>query len=156
MSLFYPSLSPECYVAGAVVKLRPRDFQHDGTCCVLKFQEENGGKSSQIAVRLDLEHADRAHLQAAGIKAENKGRSLFRSTVRWMKQLEEKALDAGRICELVKRRLEDAGLPDRLSQHSFQVMAITDLLTQGVPLEDVRCLAGHAEPRTTKLYDRLQ
>jgi hypothetical protein len=32
--------------------------------------------------------------------------------------------------------------------------AITDLLTQGVPLEVVQYLAGHAEPRTTGLYDR--
>jgi integrase/recombinase XerD len=36
------------------------------------------------------------------------------------------------------------------------VTAITDLLTQGVPLEDVQYLAGHAEPRTTGLYDRRQ
>ena len=49
-----------------------------------------------------------------------------------------------RICELVKRRLKDAGLPSRLSPHSFRVTAITDLLTQGVPLEDVQYLAGHA------------
>jgi integrase/recombinase XerD len=34
--------------------------------------------------------------------------------------------------------------------------AITDLLTQGVPLEDVQYLARHAEPRTTGLYDRRQ
>jgi len=60
------------------------------------------------------------------------------------------------ICELVKRRLKDAGLPLRLSPHSFRVTAITDLLTQGVPLEDVRYLAGHAEPRTIGLYDRRQ
>ena len=44
----------------------------------------------------------------------------------------------------------------RLSPHSFRVSAITDLLTQGVPLEDVQYLAGHAEPRTTGLYDRRQ
>jgi integrase/recombinase XerD len=37
------------------------------------------------------------------------------------------------ICELVKRRLKDAGL----SSHSFRVSVITDLLTQGVPLVDV-------------------
>ena len=32
--------------------------------------------------------------------------------------------------------------------------AITDLLDQGVPLELVQMLVGHAVPRTTRLYDR--
>ena len=45
---------------------------------------------------------------------------------------------------MVKRRLKDAGLPSRLSPHSFRVTGITDLLTQGVPLDDVQYLAGHA------------
>lgn len=45
---------------------------------------------------------------------------------------------------------------NQLSPHSFRVTGITDLLTQGVPLEDVQHLAGHAEPRTTGLYDRRQ
>src|ERR1043166_1410143 len=58
------------------------------------------------------------------------------------------------ICELVKRRLKDAGLPSRLSPHSFRVTAITSLLEQGGPMEDVQYLAAHAEPRTTTLYDR--
>jgi integrase/recombinase XerD len=47
-------------------------------------------------------------------------------------------------------------VPGRLSPHSFRVSTITDLLTQVVPLEDVQCLAGHAEPRTTGIYDRRQ
>jgi integrase/recombinase XerD len=81
---------------------------------------------------------------------------LFRSTVRKTKQLTGNALMTKDICKLVKRRLKDAGLPKRLSTHSFRVSAITDLLTQGVPLEDVQYLAGHAEPRTTGLYDRRQ
>jgi site-specific recombinase XerD len=54
---------------------------------------------------------------------------------------------------MVKRRLKDAGLLSRLSSHSFPVTAITSLLEQGVPMEDVLYLAGHAEPRTTTLYD---
>jgi integrase/recombinase XerD len=60
---------------------------------------------------------------------------------------------AGDICQMVKRRLRDAGLPTRLSPHSFRVATITDLL-EGLPLEDVQRLAGHADPRTTRLYDR--
>jgi site-specific recombinase XerD len=58
------------------------------------------------------------------------------------------------LCRLVKRRLKDAGLPSRLSPHSFRVTTMTDLLNQGVPMADVQYLAGHADLRTTKLYDR--
>jgi site-specific recombinase XerD len=29
-------------------------------------------------------------------------------------------------------------------------------ILQGVPLEEVQALAGHADPRTTRLYDRRQ
>jgi integrase len=54
---------------------------------------------------------------------------------------------------MMKRRLADASLPSRLSPHLFRVAVITDLLEQGVPLEDVQHLAGHADPRTTRLYD---
>ena len=63
-------------------------------------------------------------------------------------------MTAGDIARMVKRRMKDAGLPSRLSPHSFRVTTITDLLDQGVPLEDVQNLAGHADPRTTRLYDR--
>lgn len=54
----------------------------------------------------------------------------------------------------LKRRLKKAGIPPTLSPHSFRVVTITNLLTQGVPLEDIQNLANHVAPRTTKLYDR--
>lgn len=139
--------------AGAVAKLRLGDFQHDGTQAVLRFQEK-GGKSREIPVRHDLEGYIRAYLDAADIGGEAKETSLFRASNGRTKRLTGNALTSKRVCELVKRRLKDAGLPSRLSPHSFRVAAITDLLTQGVPLEDVQYLAGHAEPRTTGLYDR--
>ena len=141
--------------AGAVARLRLQDFQNEGSQYVLRFQEK-GGKSREIPVRHDLEGDIRRYLEASGIAAENKDLPLFRSTIRKTKLLTANPLTTKAICELVKRRLKDAGLPSRLSPHSFRVTAITDLLTQGVPLEDVQYLAGHSEPRTTALYDRRQ
>ena len=35
-----------------------------------------------------------------------------------------------------------------------RVGTVTDLLEQNVELESVQDLAGHADPRTTRLYDR--
>jgi integrase/recombinase XerD len=58
------------------------------------------------------------------------------------------------ICRMMKRRLKAAGLPTDFSPHSFRVTTITDLLEHNTALEDVQHLAGHADPRTTRLYDR--
>jgi site-specific recombinase XerD len=131
-----------------VAKLRLGDFQHDGTQFVLRFQEK-GGKSREIPVRHDLEGYIRSYLDMADITADAKDRSLFRSLRRRTGQLTVNAITSSAICELVKRRLRDPGLPERLSPHSFRVAAFTELLTQGVPLEDVQYLAGtrSREPR---------
>src|SRR5271157_2692517 len=139
--------------AGAVAKLQLQDFQHDGKQYVLRFQEK-GGKSREIPVRLELQRDILAYLKTAGIEEDGKDKPLFRSAIGRTKKLTENALTTERICELVKRRLKDAGLPKRISPHSFRVAAITDLLTKGEKLEDVQYLAGHTEPRTTGLYDR--
>jgi integrase/recombinase XerD len=139
--------------AGAVAKLRLGDFQHDGTQYTLRFQEK-GGKSREIPVRHDLEGFILAYVEAAGIGGGAEDSPLFRASNGRSRKLAAKPLGTERICELVKRRLKDAGLPSRLTPHSFRVTAITSLLEQGVPMEDVQYLAGHAEPRTTTLYDR--
>jgi integrase/recombinase XerD len=141
--------------AGAVAKLRLGDFQDEGQQYVLRFQEK-GGKSREIPVRHALEGFILAYVEAAGIGGEAKDAPLFRMSNGRTKKLSPTAMTSKRICELVKRRLKDAGLPWRLSPHSFRVTGITDLLGQGIPLEDVQYLAGHAEPRTTGLYDRRQ
>ena len=138
---------------GAVAKLRLGDFQDDGQQYVLRFQEK-GGKSREIPVRHDLEGFILAYVEAAGIAGEGKDSPLFRASNGRSRKLAAKPLGTERICELLKRRLKDAGLPSRLSPHSFRVTAITSLLEQGVPMEDVQYLAGHVEPRTTTLYDR--
>lgn len=79
---------------------------------------------------------------------------MFQSAVRKEKCLSGVPIHVNDVCRMMKRRLRDPGLPENLSPHSFRVTTITDLLAQGVPLEDVQRLAGHSDPRTTRLYDR--
>ena len=141
--------------AGAVAALRRGSFYHAGDQWMLHF-EEKGGKSREIPVRYDLEQMIFAYLDAAGLRNARKDTPLFRTALKNTGQLTNNALAVVDICRMVKRRLKDAGLPARLSPHSFRVTTITDLLEQGVPLEDVQRLAGHADPRTTRLYDRRQ
>ena len=80
---------------------------------VLRFQEK-AGKSREIAVRLELQPDILAYLAAAGIDPDAKDRPLFRSTVRKSKQPTGIALTSKAICEMVKRRLKAAKLPEGL------------------------------------------
>jgi integrase len=54
---------------------------------------------------------------------------------------------------MFKRRLKDAGLSDAFSPHSFMATGITNFLENGGTLEVDQRIAGHADSRTTKLYD---
>jgi integrase/recombinase XerD len=87
---------------------RLRDEQKDNV--VLRFQEK-GGKSREIPVRHDLEGYIRADLEAGGISEEAKDRPLFRVGNGRSKELTGYAMDSRVVCDLVKRRLKDAGLP---------------------------------------------
>lgn len=140
---------------GAVAKLRLKDFAHDGSQWTLRFAEK-GGKSREIPVRQDLERFIMEYLDTAAIREEPPDSPLLRTAARKTKQLTTHPMTGVYLGWMLKRRLKSAGLPLRLSPHSFRVATITDLLTQGVPLEDVQYLAGHADPRTTRLYDRRQ
>ena len=134
---------------GAVAKLTLKSLKHDGTQYSLRFSEK-GGKSREIPVRHDLEQFLREYIDAAKI---SDGR-LFRTAVRKTKVLTKNGMTGIDICRMMKRRLKAAGLPGHFSPHSFRVTTVTDLLEQNVPLEDVQYLAGHSDPRTTRIYDR--
>ena len=140
---------------GAVSKLQRQHFYDAGDQHCLRFNEK-GGKSREIPARHDLQRYLSEYLAAAGLADAEKQTPLFLAAVRRTGVLTTTALTSGDMGRMIKRRMRDAGLPSRLSPHSFRVTTITDLLSQGVPLEDVQFLAGHADPRTTRLYDRRQ
>ncbi|MFO0847836.1 MAG: tyrosine-type recombinase/integrase [Gemmataceae bacterium] len=141
--------------AGAVARLRVKDMVDDGSQQLLRFAEK-GGKERLIPVRHDLEELLRAYQQAAGLADAPADAPLFRTAAGKGGRLTGNPVTGLDVWRIVKRRLQAAGLPARLRPHSFRVLAVTDLLSQNVPLEDVQLLAGHADPRTTRLYDRRQ
>ncbi len=139
--------------AGAAATLRRGSLYDSGEQWMLHF-DEKGGKSREIPVRHDLEQFVFAYLERAGLRDDRDDTPLFRTARGRTGLLTLKGMSGMDVLRMVKRRLRAAGLPARLSPHSFRVTTITDLLEQGVPLEDVQRLAGHADPRTTRLYDR--
>ena len=118
--------------------------------------QREAGNSREIPLRHDLQAMVLGYLDAAGLTDASKDAPLFSSAIGKTRQLATTPATAGDLGRIVKRRMKDAGLPGRFSPHSFRETAITDLLSQGVPLEDVQHLAGHSDARTTRLYDRRQ
>ncbi|OWK46470.1 phage integrase family protein [Fimbriiglobus ruber] len=141
--------------AGAVARLRRGDLESDGTQYLLRFREK-GNRIREIPVRHDLQQFLLAYLDVTSLLNATKEAPLFPSCVGRTGVLTATAVSGNDICRMVKRRLSDHDLPGRLSPHSFRVATITNLLTNGAALEDVQFLAGHADPRTTRLYDRRQ
>ncbi|MER5705448.1 tyrosine-type recombinase/integrase [Micromonospora sp. NPDC002296] len=65
-------------------------------------------------------------------------------------------LDRHSVFRLVRRLARTAGIPAwaKLSPHSLRHAFATTARAEGVPLEDVQDAMGHADPRTTRRYDR--
>jgi site-specific recombinase XerD len=65
-------------------------------------------------------------------------------------------IDRHAVFRLVRRLAELAGIPAwaKLSPHSLRHAFATAARDEGVPLEDVQDAMGHADPRTTRRYDR--
>ena len=138
---------------GGITCLRRGDLEDQGTQRVLRFRDK-GGKHREISVRHDLGRWLGEYLETVGIQADPKKSSLFHSALGKQRKLSPRPLSANSMGFMLKRRLKDAGLPPIFSPHSFRVLVVTDLLSQDVPLEDVQYLAGHANPRTTQIFDR--
>jgi site-specific recombinase XerD len=63
-------------------------------------------------------------------------------------------LDRFAAWRLTRRLAESAGITKTISPHSLRHTFVTLALDAGVELRDVQDAAGHADPRTTRRYDR--
>jgi site-specific recombinase XerD len=55
---------------------------------------------------------------------------------------------------MLQRRAKKAGVTTAICNHSWRASGITVFLENGGAIEMAQYMAGHADPRTTKLYDR--
>jgi integrase/recombinase XerD len=62
------------------------------------------------------------------------------------------------VLRLIRRVAGKAGVPhvDQLSPHSIRHTTTTHALAAGAALHEVQDLMGHADPRTTRRYDRAR
>ena len=137
---------------GAVVSLTPQDYLQVGKRSLIRFRAK-GGKEKEIPVHHKLEEYLDVYLKAAKL-SEQPGSPLFRSTRGRSRELGTDGLSRKDAWPMLKRRLRDAGLSTIYSNHSFRAAGITNYLENDGTLEVAQRIAGHADSRTTKLYDR--
>ena len=137
---------------GAVVRLKVEDYYPSGKRFMLRFKEK-GGKEKELPVHHKLEELLDEYLQATGL-ANEPGSLLFPAAVRKTGKLSRRPLRRTDAADMLKRRLKQAGLPAHYSAHSFRATGITNFLENDGTLEAAQRIAGHADSRTTKLYDR--
>ena len=80
--------------------------------------------------------------------------ALFQSVDPAGRRLTGRALSRRLVLAMIKRRAAAAGLPPSTCCHTFRATGITTYLSNGGTLEHAQRIAGHASPKTTKLYDR--
>lgn len=136
----------------AVCGLRVRHYESSGRKTHL-FLGEKGGKEHRVLLHHKAEEFLDAYLQAAGIADDREG-WLFRAVDR-SRELTDRKLHRSDVLAMVKRRAKAAGLPwQGICNHSFRATGITNYMTHGGRIDVAKEMAGHADERTTGLYDR--
>jgi len=118
-----------------------RDFGHDRGHRVLRVTRK-GGKAARVPLAPAVVRAIELYLtdRATGpIFLSSDGVSRYAYTSAY-EQL-------GRLCRA-------AGLPPGVTPHSLRHSYATEALQLGAALQDVQDALGHADPRTTRRYDR--
>jgi integrase len=132
--------------------MNKEDYFQNGKRWWLRLHEK-GGKRHEVPAHHNAEEYLDAYLEAA--KSENwlKKTPLFRTLSR-DKSFTEARMTRTDVLRMVKRRAEDALLPDSTCCHTFRATGITAYLENGGTIENAQAIAAHESTRTTKLYDR--
>ena len=135
----------------AVLGMRRQDYFGQGSRSWLRLHEK-GGKRHDVPAHHRAAAAIDAYLKAGGL--EEPKAALFQTVDPAGRRLTGRALDRRLVLAMIKRRPAAAGLPPSTCCHTFRATGITAYLSNGGTLERAQQIAGHASPKTTKLYDR--
>jgi len=138
----------------AIVDLRIKDYIQQGRRASLRTRGKGGVEVDIPVHHLLAEYLD-IYIDKAGL-ADDKDSFLFRSTRGRSKALTSKPMTRNDAWRMVQRRLNNAGIGGGVGFgcHSFRATCGTNFLANGGQLETCQMLMGHADSRTTKLYDR--
>lgn len=114
---------------------------------------EKGGKRHEMPVHHCLEDYLDDYIAFANIKEDAKG-FLFRAANGRSGELTDRPLDRFKAYRMVRRRARNAGIMEKIGNHTFRATGITAYLDAGGTRENAQNMAAHSDPKTTMLYDR--
>jgi integrase/recombinase XerD len=136
-----------------IAALKVGDFHMNRGLDCLKVLRK-GGKKGSLAIHPQAAQRIRNYLEVAGHGHDSEG-PLFRPVKENRKhQASRRHVYPGAIDRILRKYARHIGLERGYSAHSMRATFITTALDNGASLEDVQSAAGHADPSTTKLYDR--
>ena len=136
-----------------IAALRVGDFHMNRGYDALRVMRK-GGKKGSLAIHPQAAQRIKEYLALAGHNDDFEG-PLFRPVKDNRKGQESRRhLDPWMIDHILRKYARHIGLERGYSAHSMRATFITTALDNGASLEDVQSAADHADPSTTKLYDR--
>lgn len=136
-----------------IASLLVKDYHTNAGYKSLHFIRK-GGEDHSLAINPQTAQRIEEYLTAAGHTADLDG-PLFRPLRPNQNQSEpRRQLDSIAIDRILRKYAKAAGIGHGYSAHSMRATFITTALDNGANLEDVQRDVGHANPETTKGYDR--
>jgi integrase/recombinase XerD len=139
----------------AICTLSIADYRRQGEGRTLRFTEKRG-KVHELPAHHKAVDAINTYLSRAEINPDNKRQRklpLFR-TIDRSRNLTENPLDQSVVYRMLRCRAKAAGIQTEISAHTARATGITSYLENKGALEQAQDIAAHADPRTTRLYDR--
>ncbi len=136
-----------------IASLKVRDLHSNRGYDSLRVVRK-GGKKGSLAINPQTARRIRDYLEVAGHGDDPEG-PLFRPVKGNRKgQSSRRHLTPIMVYRIIQKYARGIGLERGYAAHSMRATFITTALENGTSLEDVQLAAGHADPSTTKLYDR--
>lgn len=127
------------------------DYGHDSGHRTLTVRRK-GGKAAKVAVPAPAVEALNAYLGTTGadlVTGTGGSLPLFTTTT-------GKTWNRSEVFRTIQRLAHKAGIEGQISPHSLRHTFATIALDSGTALHDLQDSMGHADPRTTRRYDRAR
>jgi site-specific recombinase XerD len=136
-----------------IARLLVKDFHTNAGYKSLHFIRK-GGEDLSLSINPQTTQRIEDYLAAAGHGGDLEG-PLFRPLRKNQLRTEPRRhLHPAAVDRILRKYARAIGIGHGYSAHSMRATFITTALSNGASLEDVQRDVGHADPSTTKLYDR--